>query len=173
MGATPAAGPTRLRLTRLGPGDAPATPIVLRSNGAVADAMYAANFSTEAVTTPGTYSVEVSNGFGGAEEWVRLASFLGPGGKANASSSVLEVKRPRRWTNGKPEVFDVSEFGCAGTIECDSTAAVAAALAAADANGGGVVHLPRGQYYLMTTDDGIQLGPGVALPPPFVHDRPS
>lgn len=122
--------------------------------------MFAASFPLPPTLASGDYNVEVSNGFGGEATWVGLASFLAANDTAN---STVSVRPPRQWTNGKTQTFDVTRYGCAGTIECDSTAAVRAALAAADSNGGGVVYFPRGQYYLMSTDDGIQLGPGVNI----------
>eukprot|EP01052_Picozoa_sp_SAG31_P008707 SAG31_NODE_443_length_15645_cov_51.693169_6_plen_1007_part_00 len=158
------AKPTQMRLTALSMDlDSGAAPIVLTSSSVAEDAMFSAKFRVPDTVRPGKYSVEVSNGFGSEEQWVELSSFLGPGGEANTSSNVVIVQRARQWTNGKNQVFNVSSYGCAGTIACDSTAAVAAALSAADRNGGGVVYFPRGQYYLMSTDDGIQLGPGVTM----------
>ena len=148
-----AAQPTRLRLTPTTGGSAP---LVLTSTSKDEDSMFAASFPVPPSLPSGDYTVEVSNGFGGDEEWVGMASFLAAN---DTSSGTVTVKPPRQWTNGKAQVFNVSDYGCAGTIECDSTAAVRAALAAADRNGGGVVYFPRGQFYLMSTDDGIQLGP--------------
>jgi len=159
----PAAGrtapqPTRLRLTPTTGGSAQASssPLVLTSTTKDEDSMFAASFPVPPSLASGDYTVEVSNGFGGDEAWVGMRSFLAAN---DTSSGTVTVKPPRQWTNGKAQIFNVSDYGCAGTIECDSTAAVRAALAAADSNGGGVVYFPRGQFFLMSTDDGIQLGP--------------
>ncbi len=71
----------------------------------------------------GEYAVQVHNGFGGAAGWR-------PAGK-------VTVATPEAW---KTEVFNVADFGA------DSDKAVRAALAKAEANGGGVVYFPRGRY---------------------------
>lgn len=55
---------------------------------------------------------------------------------------------------------DVFDFGAAGDGVTDDTAAFVAALAAADAEGGGVVHAPAGTYVLR---DRLALGDGVVL----------
>ena len=83
--------------------------------------MFAASFPVPPSLASGDYTVEVSNGFGGvAEEWVSMASFLAAN---DTSSGTVTVKPPRQWTNGKAQIFNVSDYGCAETIECDSTAA--------------------------------------------------
>jgi hypothetical protein len=73
----------------------------------------------------GEYAVEVHNGFGGAAGWR-------PAGK-------LVVAAPEAW---KTEVYKVTDFGT------DSDAAVRAALAKVEENGGGVVYFPRGRYQI-------------------------
>ncbi len=55
---------------------------------------------------------------------------------------------------------DVTDFGAVGDGVTDDTAAFVAALAAADAEGGGVVHAPAGTYVIR---DRLALGNGVVL----------
>jgi len=85
----------------------------------------------------GEYAVEVHNGFGGAAGWC-------PAGKLTVAAREL-------W---KTEVFNVKEFGT------DSDAAVRAALAKVEENGGGVVYFPRGRYQIK---DELKLPPGTVL----------
>ena len=79
----------------------------------------------------GPYELRVSNGFGGSAGW--------------SESLFIEIKRPDAWP---ADVFDVKKFGAMGDDVTDDTAAVRAALAAADKNGGGVVYFPWGTYRL-------------------------
>lgn len=59
-----------------------------------------------------------------------------------------EVPPPEVEDLGEHEVFDVTEHGADPTGEVDSTAAVQAAIDAAEAAGGGLVWLPAGDYRL-------------------------
>jgi hypothetical protein len=80
---------------------------------------------------PGRHEVRVSNGFGGA------AGFSDP--------LTVVIKVPDAWP---AKVFDVKTFGAKGDDTTDDTAAIREALAAAEANGGGVVFFPWGTYRL-------------------------
>lgn len=80
---------------------------------------------------PGRYELRVSNGFGGSVGW--------------SDPLPVEIRQPDRW----PEtVFNVKQFGAAGDDITDDTAAIRAALDAAEQNGGGVVYFPWGTYRL-------------------------
>jgi hypothetical protein len=57
-------------------------------------------------------------------------------------------------------VFNVKDFGADGTGEKDDTAAVQAALAKAQENGGGVIYFPRGRYQVM---EGLTIPPFTRL----------
>jgi len=79
----------------------------------------------------GEYILCVHNGSGGGAGWSDPFRF--------------SVKQPERW----PErVFNVRDFGARGNDVDDDTAAVRAALKAAEENGGGVVFFPWGIYRL-------------------------
>jgi len=86
---------------------------------------------------PGEYQVKLHSGFGGAAGWTAAGS--------------LTVATPEPW---QAEVFNVRDFGA------DSDAAVRAALAQVEANGGGVVYFPRGRYQIKGE---LKLPPGTIL----------
>ena len=93
---------------------------------------------------PGTYPVQVSNGL--------------PGGKDRYDAGVWTVAAPRRiW---KDDVFDVEDYGAEPYDSDSDSDAFDAALAAAAANGGGTVFVPRGRYVLTRT---LVLPPHVLL----------
>ena len=79
----------------------------------------------------GRYELWIHNGFGGASGW---------GGPL-----AVEIKKPDVWPD---KIFNVKEFGAKGDGVANDTAAICAALAAADKNGGGIVFLPWGTYRL-------------------------
>ena len=99
------------------------------------------------------YRLEVSNGLGvsaSTSTWQPVSFFASPDQPAVDAVTVMV---PRAW---KSEIFTVDcdwanknvfERPC-GWVGARSTEQVNAALAKAKANGGGVVHLPRGQYYV-------------------------
>ncbi|MBM4085678.1 MAG: hypothetical protein FJ272_12890, partial [Planctomycetes bacterium] len=60
----------------------------------------------------------------------------------------LTVAQPQPWPQ---TVFSVTDFGADGTGAKDDTAAIQAALAAAEKDGGGIVLLPRGRYRVTDT----------------------
>lgn len=82
----------------------------------------------------GEYEVTVQNGYGDGRCWsVPKRIIVGPGPREN-------------WPT---EVFDIRDYGAKG-IGCwhNDTPGVIAALRAAEANGGGIVLVPRGTYML-------------------------
>lgn len=78
---------------------------------------------------PGRYELRVGNGFGGVSGW--------------SPPLAIEIKVPDAWPT---QVFDVKALGAKGDGVQDDTAALRAALAAAEKNGGGIVYLPWGTY---------------------------
>ena len=80
---------------------------------------------------PGRHEVRISNGFGGAAGW--------------SEPLAVVIKAAEAWP---AKVFDVKTFGAKGDDATDDTAAIREALAAAEANGGGVVFFPLGTYRL-------------------------
>lgn len=78
------------------------------------------------------------------------------------------------WTNvmadfatrrpAKTNLFVTSAFGTTGNGNTDDTLAIRNALAAAGANGGGIVYLPPGQYHVTNT---LDVPPGVELRGPY------
>lgn len=83
---------------------------------------------------PGEYALRVHNGWGGEAGWSEAVPFT--------------VAPAATWPQ---RVFNVRDFGAAGNGIADDTAAAQAALAAAGANGGGIVFFPRGRYELRGT----------------------
>lgn len=79
----------------------------------------------------GTYQIRVSNGFGGEQ--------------GLSDSLTIEIRRPDAWPD---QTFNVRSFGALGDDMTDDTAAIRAALDAAEKNGGGVVYFPWGTYRL-------------------------
>ncbi|OGV66554.1 MAG: hypothetical protein A3K19_23865 [Lentisphaerae bacterium RIFOXYB12_FULL_65_16] len=90
---------------------------------------WAATFAVPADLTPGEYDLYLHNGFGGKAAW--------------SGAVRITVQAPAAWPQDR---FSVLDFGAEGMGNQDDTAAIRAALAAAQANGGGVVWLPRGRY---------------------------
>ena len=100
---------------------------------------------------PWTVAVKLDSKFLAAREY-EVVLYNGWGGKAGTCSlGKVTVTAPEQW---KPEVFNVRDFGD------DSDAAVHAALAKAEANGGGVVYFPRGRYQIKSE---LKLPPGTIL----------
>lgn len=79
----------------------------------------------------GTYQIRVSNGFGGEQ--------------GLSDPLTIEIRRPDAWSD---QTFNVRSFGALGDDITDDTAAIRAALDAAEKNGGGVVYFPWGTYRL-------------------------
>jgi hypothetical protein len=95
-------------------------PLCLKA-GAADD--YAVRLSLPQDLAAGAYTVWVHNGLGGNGTW--------------REAGRLTVQAPRNW---KTDVFNVKDFGP------NEGTALLAALKKAEANGGGVVYLPRGRY---------------------------
>lgn len=79
----------------------------------------------------GEYVVLVHGGYGGSMGWSEPVR--------------VTVRQATAWPQ---QVFDVKKLGAVGDGVVDDTAAVQAALSAAEAGGGGVVYFPRGRYRL-------------------------
>jgi hypothetical protein len=92
---------------------------------------------------PGRYRLRLSNGDGGAGEWVDAGG--------------INVRAP---VPASPQSFDVRAYGANGDGKFDSTRAVRAAIDAAKDAGGGTVYFPRGRYLI---SDMISIPPGVRL----------
>jgi len=82
----------------------------------------------------GEYQVYLHRGRGGNAAWSEPAR--------------IRIEKPKAWPQ---TVFNVRQFGADGTGAKDDTAAVRAALSAAEKNGGGVVYFPRGRYQVTDT----------------------
>ena len=115
-------------------------PVKVRLQGPKAIVLSATgdNYAVEAAlpkdVPEGQYRVQVHSGNGGDTGW--------------SEPVALSVRRPAPWPTTR---YDVTTFGAEGDGQADDTAAVEAALAAAEKAGGGVVYLPRGRYMLTRT----------------------
>lgn len=96
---------------------------------------YALRFTVPVTVPEGDYQLWLHNGRGGKAGWVRFSTFI------EAPQNTVTVKQARVWPT---TVFSIASFG--GTDD----EKFAAAIAAADANGGGKVYVPTGQYTLNT-----------------------
>ena len=92
---------------------------------------WTARFALPRDLPAGEYKLFVHNGYGGPAGWSQ-----GVG---------VTVAAPLAWPQTR---FSVLDFGAEGSGDRDDTAAVQAALAAAETSGGGVVWFPRGRYRL-------------------------
>lgn len=139
---------------------------------------YHAWFNLPATLPDDAYSASLSNGLlPGADAATPLVMFESPEAPAK---DVVTVATPKPWD---ATVFRVD---CAwdeplfdrpcGWVGARSTAALVAALAAAKAHGGGVVYLPRGQYYVdgpVVVPDGVVLrGAGRELVSLYFREAP-
>jgi hypothetical protein len=95
---------------------------------------YTAKVALPADLPVGEYQAYLHNGNGGSAAW------------SDAVKVVVAV--PPAWPQ---TVLNVRDFGADGTGLIDSTAAIQAALAKAQENGGGVVIFPRGRYQVTET----------------------
>ena len=86
--------------------------------------------------TYGTYEFTVYNGYGDTTAWAKPISIT------------IGADPRDAW---KKEVFDVTKYGAVGDGQHNDTPAIVNALAAAAANGGGVVYLPIGIYRIIHT----------------------
>ncbi len=85
-------------------------------------------------TPPGEYRLQVHNGWGQDAAWSDSIPFV--------------VEHAKPWPQ---TIFNVKDFGATGDGIADDTAAVQAALAKAEADGGGIVFFPRGRYEIRDT----------------------
>jgi hypothetical protein len=92
---------------------------------------WSARFALPGNLPAGEYKLYVHNGYGGPAGWSQAVK--------------VTVAVPVAWSQTRLNVLD---FGADGGGNRDDTASVQAALAAAEANGGGVVYFPRGRYRL-------------------------
>ena len=97
-----------------------------------------------ALTHRGTWDLaaEVPADLACGEYEVTVDSGLGAGAAVPAGRWKVAAAKPF-W---KETVFDIEDFGATPNDETDDGWAIAAALEAAKANGGGVVRIPRGSY---------------------------
>lgn len=145
---TPAALPTQVRLTPVSGNGAPRILTSVVQNTTMWDAL----FSVPSDLTAGDYTAEVSNGLStpSTPTWVPMSTFVDP---TRPAYNLVTIKAPLVW---KSDVFqvdcdweepDLFKRPC-GWVGARSSTQVDAALEKARANGGGVVYLPRGQYYV-------------------------
>jgi hypothetical protein len=97
---------------------------------------YAQRFLVPASVAAGSYQVYVHNGAGGPAAWTQYQAFF------TTAVNTFAIAPAAVWPS---TVFDVTRQ--AGTT---TDARVAAAIAAARANGGGVIYFPAGAYTLTT-----------------------
>ncbi len=95
---------------------------------------YALTAVLPADVPPGEYTLQAHNGWGQDAGWSDPIPFV--------------VERAKPWPQ---TVFNVMDCGATGKGQADDTAAVKAALAKAEANGGGIVYFPRGRYEIRDT----------------------
>lgn len=95
---------------------------------------YAVNMAVPRELPEGEYRLYLHNGCGGGAAW--------------SEPLRVTIEKAKAWPQ---TVFNVKEFGAEGTGAKDDTAALQAALAAAQKNGGGVVYFPRGRYQATDT----------------------
>ncbi len=94
---------------------------------------YALRFAVPASVSEGEYQLWLHNGRGGEKSWVRFSTFI------EAPLNTVSVKKAKVWPS---TVFNISSYN--GTDD----EKFAAAIAAADANGGGKIYVPAGTYTL-------------------------
>ncbi|NJL19144.1 MAG: hypothetical protein HC901_02265, partial [Bdellovibrionaceae bacterium] len=112
------------------------------------------------------------NANGASVDFILLNSiWSGDPGKLNINNGQVIVKNmrpepPRRVYDDyvrKPlqeNLFNVKKYGAIGNSVSDDTSAIVAAVAAANANGGGIVFFPSGDYLIKQN---LTLSPGVEL----------
>ena len=149
---------TRLRLTPMGSTEdtAPVEILAVAANSS----LFEARFNLPLTVAPGQYRAEISNGLVSPSkgEWFPLDMFIGsdssyPVGLGHTGRlSTVTISKARVWPT---KVFTVDcewhkpifERPC-GWVGARDTGQLDAALAQAKAAGGGIVYLPRGQYYI-------------------------
>ena len=85
----------------------------------------------------GKYEAYVHNGFGDDHMW--------------SEAGTIEITAKDVRSTWPQKVFDVTDYGAVGDQETNCTPAFIAAMEAADANGGGIVYVPKGAYTLIHT----------------------
>ena len=151
---------TRLRLMPTDPTSTTGDVIEVAATTANTTA-YHALFPMPADIPAGSYTASISNGMASGAVWTPLSFFESPDTPRRTDVTIA----PKRAF--KTDVFAVD---CAwdqpiftrpcGWVGARSDGGVNAALAKAKANGGGIVLLPRGQYYLdgpIVVPDGVRL----------------
>ena len=120
--------------------------------------VFEARFELPSSLAPGEYTAELSNGLSSPSkgEWFPLDMFIGCDGSTPSCGAgrltTVTISKARVWPT---QVFEVDcewhkpifERPC-GWVGARDTGQLDAALAKAKAAGGGIVHLPRGQYYI-------------------------
>ncbi len=128
----------------VGPGSAGPRAALVR-NGAVAATLtaptrlttstgYALRYTLPAALAEGDYQLYVHNGCGGPAGWVKFATFV------RTPVETVTIKQASAWPTGS--------FTVAAPTGSDDDAKFTAALDAAAAAGGGIVHVPAGTYVL-------------------------
>ncbi len=106
----------------------------------------------QAVSLPATgdeYSMQVTLPADLRAGEYQLSLHRGQGAGAGWSEPLpVSLEQPVAWPQ---TVYSVKDFGADGTGTRDDTAAIQAALAKAEANGGGIVLFPRGRYQATAT----------------------
>ena len=149
---------TQLRLTPKSATSA-ISPVVI-SAVAANSSVFEARFELPATVAPGEYTAEISNGLKSPSkgEWFPLDMFIGSDGSYPVGAghtgrlTTVTISKARVWST---KVFTVDcewhkpifERPC-GWVGARDTGQLDAALAQAKAAGGGIVYLPRGQYYI-------------------------
>jgi hypothetical protein len=143
---------TRIRLTPTS-GEQSSEPIEITATPSNTSE-YQALFQLPKSLATGTYTAEISNGLispATKSEWVQMEMFSTP---AQPRDRAVTIAAPFAW---KETVFTVDCEGATpedlfsrpcGWVGARSSTQLDAALAKAKANGGGIVYLPRGQYYV-------------------------
>ncbi len=125
-------------LGEAGKNSPPKTTVLLHGPQKVSLPAQGTNYAVKVALPPelpeGEYRLFLHNGCGGDAAWSEPAT--------------VTIEKPKVWPQN---VFNVREFGAEGTGAKDDTAALQAALAAAQKNGGGIVHFPRGRYQVTET----------------------
>lgn len=132
-----------------------ASPVVIPAVAANSS-VWEARFELPASLAPGRYTAEISSGLASPSQGtffpMRMFSDGSNSAAVNHTLEVVTITKPHVWPT---QVFTVDcewekpifERPC-GWVGARSSAQVDAALAQARAAGGGIVHLPRGQYYI-------------------------
>ena len=113
-------------------------------------------FDIPSSLAPGEYDAAIASYEGSTPS--KLCTFLNQDEPCLAS---FNVTTPGNLLPAKPDVFNLANFGAVQPGPGrDHTSAVHGALVAAKNNGGGVVYLPRGQYFV---EGAILIPPGTVL----------